>query len=161
MRVKCNTSCLWGVHHAWGPNFQIEDGMVLDSKKVPENTNLADWTAFMGKLLDAGHAVHVADEPVEDAKEPDVDADNSDEAENAEGDADEDNSEDANEVTAESLKAELEGIAKDKQSGIMGSEQKAKAALETLGKERYNFDVDKRMSVDNIIQAIVEAAFKE
>ena len=69
-------------------------------------------------------------------------------------------SDNADKVTAESLKAELDTIALENMDGAMGSEQKAKSALEAIGKERYKFDVDKRMSVDNIITAIVEAAFK-
>jgi len=65
------------------------------------------------------------------------------------------------EATPETLKAELEGIALEQMDGPMGSEQKAKAALEAIGKERYGFDADKRKTVDGIIEAIVEAAFKK
>lgn len=60
----------------------------------------------------------------------------------------------------DTLKSELEAIALEKMDGPMGSEKKAKKALEDIGKERYGFDVDKRMGVDKIIASIVDEAFK-
>lgn len=160
--VKCNKSCPWGIHHAWGPNFQIEKDMVLGAE-FPKDTNTQDWEAFKYKLLEAGHAELI---PNEKAKDSDADegksSENTSTSEDKTGDTDADNTDDQDaEVTPESLKAELEEIALEQMDGPMGSEKKAKAALEAIGKERYGFDADKRMNVDKIIDAIVEAAFKE
>ncbi len=62
-------------------------------------------------------------------------------------------------VTPDTLRVELEAIVTDSMSGVMGSKIKAKKALEAFGKERYKFDVDKSLKVENVVSAIVEAAF--
>ena len=176
LTIKCTKSCPWGVHHAWGPVFQIEPDMVLTTEKYPADTNAQDWGAFLLTLLKEGQAVQIPNEELTEVKEDDNTSDNS---EGDAGDTEDDNTGDQDteaideaaddqggseekttEPTPETLKAELEGIALKEMDGPMGSEQKAKAALEAIGKERYAFDVDKRKTVDGIIEAIVEAAFK-
>ena len=153
--VKCTKGCLWAIHHAWGPNFQIKEGTVLGAE-FPKNTNTGDWEAFKYKLLDAGHAELIPNadpDESQDAGEGDADGGDDNTGDSGEGDT--------TEVTPESLKAELEGVALNEMDGTMGSEKKAKAALEAIGKERYGFDVDKRMGIDKIIEAIVKEAFKD
>ena len=102
-----------------------------------------------------------ADDTGSDTTGDDQDTENTDESiDEATDDQGGTESQDSTEATPETMKAELEGIALKEMDGPMGSEQKAKAALEAIGKERYGFDVDKRKNVDGIIEAIVEAAFK-
>lgn len=84
-------------------------------------------------------------------KEPDKEPDNSGVSQENTGDDD---------VTPEALKAALENVALTEMDGPMGSEQKAKATLEEIGKRDHGFDVDKRKTIEGIIDAIVEAAFK-
>lgn len=194
LTIKCTKSCPWGVHHAWGPTFQIEPGMVLNTEDYPDTTNAADWKAFFQKLLEEGHAEIIPNEELAEVKEDDntsdssegdaeENADNASTSEDDAGDTEDDSTsnqdtentdesideaaddqggseEKTTEPTPETLKSELEGIALKEMDGPMGSEQKAKAALEAIGKERYGFDADKRKTVDGIIEAIVEAAFK-
>lgn len=100
------------------------------------------------RLIELGCASQVADDEKPEVKEPEKV-----EVEGA--------SEEVVELTPETLKVELEAVTVEKQSGVMGSEKKAKKALEDIGKKRFGFDVDKRMSIPKMIDAIVEAAFKD
>lgn len=181
MTVKCTKDATWAIHHAWGPNIDITVGMVLGDS-FPKGSNTKDWEGFKAKLLDAGHADYIEEEVKKEEepkgnegggneddenKEPGTDneggggAPDAPDATGNEPETFDDDKDKEPVVTQDSLKAELEKVALDKMDGLMGSEKKAKAALEDIGKERYSFDVDKRLGIDKMVEAIVGAAFPD
>ena len=125
-------------------NRLIELGWATSADKEPDTVSKGDSTISGTVTVDV-ETTKVNSESTDNAKKSD------------------DNAGDKSDIgtTPETLKSQLEELALKEMDGLMGSEQKAKAALEAFGKERYSFDADKRMSVENIIDAIIEAAFKE
>ena len=118
----------WAVHHAWGPVVNIEKGSVLDD-------DYPDY--FKIRVIDAGYGRQVSESVIES---PEVTG----EVETVGNDA---------VSVIDTIKNELTSIVDNSRN-----DKKAKQKLEEYGKKHYDIDIDRRGTVSNVIDSIMDAA---
>ena len=139
----------WAVHHAYGPIVEINVGQIIEH----DDPILTD--EFKMTLINEGYAELVTDEDTGSDKEDNTENvkedDNSDEVA-----TDADNTEDTDEDDTPSVGSQLADI-------VIANpkEKKAKNALETWGKQTLGVDIDRRMSVENIVEALTDEAKRQ